>query len=122
MNNPKSRLKCIKINQKMKKINQKNIKPSVKDNSVLIREDNCWVCGKKFNKDVNKDRRTYHHALPKRWNVVTNLKLPICWGCHQMINMEDEVFKKAYSLLRGTFITTEKIISKKESKFVSNIK
>ena len=101
---------------------KENIKivSSIKNNSIIMRDKFCWVCGKKFNKKINKDKRTYHHAFSKRWNVVTNIQLPVCDECHRKINKEDEVFKKAYSMLKGIFKITEKIIEKKKSDFVSN--
>jgi hypothetical protein len=85
-------------------------------NVITIKDDKCWLCDKTFNKEVLLDRRTYHHAFPKRYHPVMNIKIPLCQECHYNINKEDEIYKKAYNTLRGMFLATEKSLGEKFKK------
>jgi len=86
---------------------------NIKKETITIQDDKCWLCGKKFNKEVRKDRRTYHHAFPQRYNSIINLKVPICQGCHDEINKEDAIYKRAYNSLKGHFLTIEGNLAKR---------
>lgn len=43
----------------------------------------CWICGR------DNQEMTQHHALPKHLKPTNNIIIPICIGCHKIINIED---------------------------------
>ena len=85
-----------------------------KNKSILtIRDNICWICRKEFDKEVLKDRRTYHHSIPQRYNPFKNFKLPICQECHYKMNREDEIYKKYFNKLRGIILLSDTHIKDK---------
>ena len=61
---------------------------------VIEHKDKCWMCNKLFNEEIKEDRRTYHHAIPKRFHPRYNIKIPVCYFCHQEINGHDEKYRR----------------------------
>ncbi len=53
---------------------------------ITIQDDECWRCGKAFEKKVVK---TSHHAIPKNLKPKKNICVPICDDCHEEINKQD---------------------------------
>lgn len=41
--------------------------------------DECWICG-------IKENITKHHAIPKCFNPIRNLKVPLCKTCHKEVH------------------------------------
>jgi len=93
-------------------MSKRKIIKSIKKETITIQDEKCWICDKKFNKEIYENRRTYHHAFPQRYKPKTNVKIPICQNCHNEINKEDAIYKRAYHTIRGMFLLTEKKIAK----------
>ena len=86
----------------------------VKKSSIKIQDKDCWMCNRVF--DTEEHKKTGHHAIPKRLKPYFNVQLPICKKCHNEINKEDEIYKKAYNMLRGSFMGIEKVLKVKAEK------
>lgn len=96
--------------------NNVKIKPLTRTSSVKIDDDTCWCCNKKFNQEVKKDKQTEHHGIPKRYSPHFNVRIPICNECHDMINKEDQFYKKRYSMIRGIVLLTDKNVNSNRGK------
>jgi len=38
----------------------------------------CWLCGSK--------KVTKHHSIPKKFNPLFNINIPLCRGCHDLVH------------------------------------
>ena len=43
----------------------------------------CWICGKTEN-------LTQHHVIPKTYNPINNITIPLCEECHKKLHEFDE--------------------------------
>ena len=77
-------------------------------NTITIQDETCWICDKKFNSNSIKDRRTYHHAIPREFKSKKNFKLPICQSCHYKIHNNEKLYQKRFNMIRGVFLLEEK--------------
>ena len=85
------------------------------NNIITIKDDICWICKKKFD-NTNLGKRSYHHAIERRYKPIKNFKLPLCQRCHYNINTEDAIYRKRYNMIRGVFLIQEKRIKELLSK------
>ena len=79
---------------------------------MIIKDDFCWICWKKFNDETLLDRRTFHHAIEKRYKPKKNFKLSICQKCHYLIHSEDNLYKKRFNMIKGVFDLENKKLEK----------
>lgn len=75
--------------------------------TVIINDDFCWMCGKKFSRN---DITTTHHTLPKNLHPVNNILVPIHESCHNKINSVD--FNSLVSFVNKLTKENEKMGSK----------
>ena len=79
-----------------------------------INDTFCWMCGQEFQE--GKLKRTFHHSIPRRYNPMQNIKIPIHQECHDRINNEDLIYKRAYHCLKSVFLGFEEKRIKKLEK------
>jgi hypothetical protein len=84
-----------------------------KKNSIKIKDDVCWICGKEFISNNLKNRRTYHHAIQQRYNPIFNIQIPICQECHYTMNKEESIYKRYYNSIKGTILGLDKALQQK---------
>ena len=89
-----------------------------KKDSIKVKDDVCWICGKTFSYETYKAKRTYHHSIPTRYKPIFNILIPICQECHNKINREDMIYMRAYNSIRGIFLGFDKIVNNK----INNLK
>jgi len=93
--------------------NFKNCKITIKQFSIKIDDDKCFKCGKIFSSEIKK---TTHHSIPKRFKPKFNVLIPVCYGCHNSINLEEIIYKNAYNCVRAKIIKEDELIKKISNK------
>ena len=59
---------------------------TIGESGVFVRGlESCWCCGKK----PPQVKLTIHHGIPQTMNPIKNVEIPICEGCHDLINTQD---------------------------------